>query len=496
MNKLKKSLALVAVLAIASTGLVACGGESSTPATTTKAATTAAAGTDAATTAAAGSDAATTAAAGSDAAATTAAPVAASENKYSEDDSSKCTILAWNENDIPPMIKCIEANKPELKDKFVLKQVGSNGSEAHEQYSQYFKGGEDCDLFVLEADWILDYIDNDEFTAPITDLGFASTDFDGNYKYTVAIGTNKAGKLKGVSWQATPGAYLYNTELAKKFLGVETPEQMQDKVKDWATFEATAAELKEKSGGKTALADTLGGMWQVYQYNRSNPWVKDDKLAIDDFYKNYAETAKKFWDNGYVTQESQWDNGWYTIGQTDGTKNGTLGYFFCTWCLGKDGMLSKAEGGEGGATYGKYDIVAGPSDWAWGGSWLGLSPKCNNGTSAYEFVKFFTVDPAGMKAYALQQGEFVNSPSVMKGIVDEKSNKNALIGGKDQFAVLFESASKIDMEGKITKYDASIKASFNDAVTKYCKGDYKSYDEMIDKFKGEVAKNNPDLTVE
>jgi len=492
MNKLKKSLALVATLAIASTGLVACGGDSKDGGSTTTKATTAAA------TTAAGSDAAgtTTAAAGTDAAATTAAPAAAGENKFEEKDDSKCRILAWNANDVGPMIECIEENKPELKGKFEYYNVGKNGGEAHEQYATYFKGGEDCDLFQLEADWILDYIDDDTVTAPITDLGFAATDFDGGYGYVKAIGKNKDGKIKGASWQATPGAYVYNTELAEKFLGVKTPEEMQAKVKDWDTFKATAKELAEKSSGKTALVDTLGGLWQVKQYTRDKGWVVDGKLVIDDYYKNYADMAKEFWDNGWVTQEDQWQDGWYAIGQTDGSSTGTLGYFFCTWCLGKGSMLSNAEGGEGGKTFGKYNIVSGPADWAWGGSWMGLSPKCNNGKSAYEFIKFFCVDEATMEKYALKQGEFVNNPKVMKKIVADKTNKNDLLGGADQFAILVDKADKIDMEGKISKYDSNIKNAFNDEIKKYVKGETKSYDEMIDAFKKSVAKTVPDLTIE
>ena len=491
MNKLKKSLALVAVLAIASTGLVACGGESSTPATTTKASTTAAAGSEAATTAA-GSDATTTAAAGSDAAATTAAAAPAGENKVSEDDSSKCTILAWNANDIPPMIKNFEAAKPDMAGKCEYKNVGSNGQEAHEQYSQYFKCGEDCDLFVMEADWILDYIDNDEFTAPITDLGFAESDFGGAYAYTLAIGKNKDGKLKGVSWQATPGAYIYRTDLAEKYLGAKTPEEMQAKVKDWDTFKASAKTVADATGGKLAMVDTLGGMWQVWQYNRANAWVKDGELAIDDFYKSYAELAKEYWDNGYVTKESQWDNGWYAVGQVKAdeveSKNATLGYFFCTWCLGKGSMLSNAEGGETGPTYGLYNIVSGPTDWAWGGSWLALAKNANSGKIAHDFVEFFTMNADTMQKYAEYSGDFLNSPKAMKAIVDAGTNKNAYIGGQDQFGIFYEAAANIKMDN-ITKYDSALKKYFSDNVSKYVQGNFADVDAMIEGFKTDVYGN-------
>ena len=171
-----------------------------------------------------------------------------------------------------------------------------------------------------------------------------------------------------------------------------------------------------------------------------------------------------------------------------------MGYFFCTWCLGAGSMLSNAEGGvnEDGTPkneklYGKYNICAGPSSYAWGGSWLAVSPKCDNGTLAHDFIKFFTVDEASMEKYALKKSEFVNNPTVMKKIVDDKSNKNPLLNGEDQFAVLYESADKIDLDGKITRFDSQIKNNFNDAVNKYCKGDLKDVDAVIDAFKTKSA---------
>jgi len=486
MNKLKKSLALIATLAIASTAFYACGGDTSSTADTDTS---------------------------SEAESSSEAEVEESSEEESEgeeeggeegeeggeeggstgaslggnitDDGDTLSILCWTGDDVEKMIENFESANPDYAGKCQYVNVGSNGGEAREQYANYFAGGEDADLFVLEADWILDYINNDEYTAPLSDLGFSDSDFAGCYPYTVSIGTDNNGVLKAASWQSTPGGYVYRTDLAEEYLGVKSPEEMQAKVDSWDKFTETAKEVKEASNGKTAMADTLGGMWQVWQYNRSNAWLDaDNKLVIDDFCKDYAELAKEYYAEGYVTKEDQWSDGWYQIGQDDST----MGYFFCTWCLGSGSMLSNAEGGDGGATFGKYNITAGPSGWAWGGSWLALNPNCDNGTMAYDFIKYFTVDESTAKDYALFKSEFVNNPSAMKAIVDEGSNKNDLLGGQDQFSVLYEAASTIDMDGKITAYDSQIKQAFNDAVLKYVKGDIASYDDMITEFKKEAAK--------
>ena len=458
MNKLKKSLALIATLAIASTAFVACGDDSSSTGDSSSK-----------------TDSSSKADDSSSKADNSSSQVEGSEIKFG-DDGDVLSVLCWTADDIGKMIEFWDTNNAEQAGKVKYVNVGSKGQEAREGYVNYFNGDEDVDLFVVEADWILEYINNDTFSAPMSDLGFADSAFDDQYAYTKAVATDSNGVIKASSWQATPGAYVYNVDLAKEHLGVNTPEEMQEKVKDWDTFTATAKELAPKG---IAMADTLGGMWQVWQYNRSQAWLDaDNKLQVDEFCTEYANLAKEYYDNGYVTKEAQWTDGWATIG----TQGKTMGYFFCTWCLGANAQLEKSKGDY------TWNITAGPSSYAWGGSWLAVSPECDNGQLAHDFVEMFTVNPETMKEYALFKGEFVNNPTVMKEIVDEGSNKNDLLGGQDQFAVLYEAASKIDMDGKITAYDAQIKDAFNNSVDKLVKGEFADVDTMINEFKKECAK--------
>lgn len=483
MNNLKRTLALVATLALATTAFVGCGDDDSSSKKDSSSSK---------------SDSATE------------SKKDDSKEESKKDDSSeapaaelsvpdtgdKMTILGWNKDEVQNMIDCfVKNNKAGITaDKMNPVMQGSNGGEAAEKYATYFAGGDDVDLFIAEADWILSYINEDKYSAPLSKLGLADSDFANNYKYTVSIGTDKNGVLKGASWQAAPGGFCYRTDLAESLLGVKTPEEMQAKVKDWDTFQETAKTISEKSNKKTALTATIGGMWQVYSYNRAGAWVTDNKLTIEDSCTKFMEICKTMKANKYVTDAQQWaeDGSWYALGQDDST----MGYFFSTWCLGKDGQLEKASGGTSGKTYGKWNIVEGPSAYCWGGSWLCLSPKADNGTISKEFVKFMTVDEAGMKAYATECGEFVNNKAVMQSIVDAKTNKNAALGGQDQFAILMKAADGINLDGKLTPYDSTIKTQYIDCVNGYVGGTYKSVDDAIEAFKDKVAGKIADITVE
>jgi hemin uptake protein HemP len=112
------------------------------------------------------------------------------------------------------------------------------------------------------------------------------------------------------------------------------------------------------------------------------------------------------------------------------------------------------------------------------------------------FMKYFTVNSDTMKAYALAKPDYVNNKTAMQSIVDEKSNSNALLGGQDQFAVLHEGAQKINLNGLITPYDASIKSAFLDAVNAYCAGETADEAACLEDFKGRVAEAVQDITVE
>ena len=411
------------------------------------------------------------------------------------------TILAWNGNsDIKNMVKLFCQEKGYSEDQIVIKGVGDNGEGARDQYAQYLSGDGDADLMCLEADWILQYINDDTLVAPLSDLGITEADYANAYDYTVQIGKDKNGVLKGASFQAAPGGFVYRTDLAEEYLGVKTPEEMQEKVKDWDTFMETAKTVYEASGNKTSLTATVGGLWQVYAANRTQPWVVDGKLVMDTA-EDFFDVAKTMADNHYLAGVPQFDPAWYQAGQ-DGT---TMGYFFSTWCMTNsdgsqlwqaEGVTKDDDGNLSGPTFGKYNICQGPTGYFWGGTWLAASTKCDTKDLATEFVKFFTTDADTMQKYAEFTGDFTNNKVAMQAIIDAGTNKNDLLGGQDQFAVLADGANNIKMDGLITEYDSKIKSCLNTAVQDYIAGTYATKEEAVDAFKKSVVATFPDIVVE
>lgn len=499
MNTLKKTLALVATLAMASTAFVGCGKDDSSSeskADDTKATDAATEATDApaATDAPEATDAPTEAPTDAPAASGAANSTEVGEVKL-KTGGDTFTVVAWNPDDVPALIEAWTAATGYDASKVNFINMDCGGGDAAEKYDNLFKSGDDLDVFFCEADWALRYINDDTKTAALEDLGFTDANFADQFAYTQEIGRAtdgaNAGKMVGTSWQAAPGGWCYRTDLADTYLGVKSPEDMQAKVSDWDAFQATAAEVATASGNKTALTTTLGGIWQAFAANRSTPWVVDNKLTVDDFCDTFINLAKNMRDNGYVTEANQWTDEWYAAGQTDDT----MGYFVSTWGFGVS-ILETAAGGEGGATYGKWNVCQGPTPYFWGGTWACVSPKTDNADLVASFMHYFTVDEASMKEYALAKPDYVNNMNAMQAIVDEGTNSNPLLGGQDQFSVLHAAAQNINLNGLITPYDSAIKTAFLDAVNAYCAGETADAAACLDDFKNRVAESVTDITVE
>lgn len=397
------------------------------------------------------------------------------------------TILTWSGNSDNKNLQelfCQETGIPMEKVNFV--GCGADGQAARDQYAQYLKGKTDADLMICDADWIAQYANNDKLTQPVSAIGLNKSDFTNAYEYTLAWGTNDNGDFMAPTFQATPGGFVYRADLAEQYLGVKTPAEMQAKISDWDKFQATAKELKDKGG--VAIQATEGGLWQVFQANRSKPWVVGGKLEMDnaaDFY----DIAKTMKDNGYLADVPQWKDAWYAA-----IKDGTaLGDFVPTWGLTQagDSILTNFTGGAESDLAKKMAICEGPSGWFWGGSYICVAKKCNSKDMAKQFLEFYCKNTDSMRKYAEKTGDFVNNKEVMSDI----TFSNPMLNGQNHYEILVNVLGKLDLNGKITKYDSVIKGHFNTSVTELLGGTVGDKDSAIASFKKKVKESFSEINV-
>lgn len=495
MNTLKRTLALVATLAMAATAFASCGDDKDSSSSSSSSSSEASKVEE---------PSEDTSEDSSDAQDTTKAEESTGEIADSVGKGGDTfTIAAWNADDVPFLIaqwKGLDydsiqddlANDAVDGIKFI--NFGVGGGDASEKYDNLFKSGDDLDVYFCEADWALKYINDDEKTLPLADLGLGDSDFANIYAYTDEIGKSSDDVRKGVSWQAAAGGFQYRSDLAQEYLGVTSPEEMQAAIGDWDKFVEAAQTVSEKSSGKTALADTLGGMWQAYACGRTTPWVVDNALQIDDFCKEFADTAKALWDCGGVTKNGQWTDEWTAAG----TNDTCMGYFVSTWGFGSFAL--DAAGGEGGATYGKWAVCQGPQPFFWGGTWIVVNPKTDNGEEARDFIISATSNEDQMSTYAVNKPEYVNNSKVMDDLISSNTVFNEKItnnlGGQNFYAELADNAKTIDFNGLITPYDATIKTDFINVVKEQYLEGGASWDDTVEAFKDKIAEDVTAIDVE
>lgn len=401
----------------------------------------------------------------------------------------KFVIAGWEGSEVNELIQnwCDVSGYDKNKVSFLDLDCGS-GSKASERYDAYFASGEDIDLYFVEAGWGDKYINDESRAAPLEALGFSENNFKDCYSYTVEVGKATAGansgKIVGAAWQACPGAFAYRSDYAEQYLGVNSPEEMQEMISDWDKFTAAASEISGKSDGKVALADSVQGMFRAYSQTRTTPWVVDNRLMLDDSCEAFAQNAKKLWDNGGVSHIAQWEYDW----NKNGENGSIMGYFVSTWGVGENGFFEKISANSDGT----WSLVQGPSPYFWGGTWMVANPQTDNAEEIQSFIFNSCANSEAMFEYAVESGEFVNSKSAMQKLCENgygNPSTMRIFFGQDYLDAFNENAKAINNKGLITPYDENIKNAFIDALWKQYLNGGSSYADVV-KEVSDKMKNN------
>ena len=174
----------------------------------------------------------------------------AAETDTTGDEGKVFNIYCWNEEfksrltDHYPGYEEVDATTGKIGDVTVKWNITPSDDNAYQNnldatlLKQESAAADDkIDLFLVEADYALKYVDTD-YTMPIADLGITDADLANQYQYTKDIVTID-GTQKGTTWQATPGLFAYRRSIAKDVLGTDDPEQVQAAVADWDKFNDT-----------------------------------------------------------------------------------------------------------------------------------------------------------------------------------------------------------------------------------------------------------------
>lgn len=185
-------------------------------------------------------------------------------------------------------------------------------------------GGSDApDLYTAESAFVLKYTQGDmaDHAASYKSLGI---DVDTKLKeadiaqYTVDIGTNPAGDLVGLGYQATGGAFIYRRSIAKDVWGTDDPATIKNKIgPGWDKFFEAAAALKAKGYG---IVSGDGDVWHAVENGSKKGWIINGELYIDPEREAFLDISKKLKDNGYHNDTQDWTDAWFADMKDAGPK--------------------------------------------------------------------------------------------------------------------------------------------------------------------------------
>ena len=415
------------------------------------------------------------------------------------------TIAAWNHDEITSLISnwtgidaqdVIERMYSGADDpitapsgaKINFVNLNISGASASEKYDELFNNGEDIDVYLTEPYWALKYMDNDELSAPLSSLGITEKDMSGMYPYTLQLAKNSKGEYKAVPYNVCPGAFIYRSDIAEKYLGVDSPEKMQAAIGDWSLFASSAKTISEKSGGKMALADSLAGMWQAYSCGRFDHVTSDNKLELSSDVKAFADMAKELWECGGVTKNHQWSDEWTQAGQ----KGQCMGYFVPSWAFFyDDSFVYEAANKQAG----KWSICTGPQSYYWGGNDLIVNPSTDNGDDARSFILSSAFNSDNMKKYA-RSNNMPNNSTVNAQISNDnsyrKTNTSEILNPQNYYMVFDQNARGIDIK-KYSPYDATINSDIIELIKNTYIEKNRTWDDTMTELNDKLCEDLPDL---
>lgn len=341
------------------------------------------------------------------------------------------------------------------------------------------------DVFAMEAAYLKKYVDSD-YTMDLSKLGFMS---EGTpvLDYVMDLSKDKNGQLKGLSWQGTPGAFFYRKSLAKQYLGVSEPEEVQPLLADFDKFYSTSKTVYDKSGGKVKGISSLGDIAQVFFAARTDGWVVDNKFVVDPKIDELFEFAKEMQQGKLTSQAEQWTESWFA-GMSD---DSVFGYFLPTWGLHYVLKANAENATTGKSTSGDWAMVQGPASYFWGGSFLGVRQGTEMEKASKDLVNYLTMDEAFLEKWAKETGDFVANKNVVTKIKDTYTEP--FLAGQNHYAAFAEMAGGIDAS-ILTGYDQEIQRLMNEQLTAYANGEKDKATAMND-FKSAVKNAYPDLEV-
>jgi cellobiose transport system substrate-binding protein len=400
------------------------------------------------------------------------------------------TISMWSHTSAQPnfMIEHYNAVYPNVTVEFDV----IPGTEHQQKVQTAVASGVDVpDIFTTKTDFITMIAASDRYYDDLLGEPYNATHLAENLAaYTVEVGSDENGALRGVTWQCPVGAIYYRRSLAKEYFGTDDPQEISDLFSSLGSIVDVARDLNERSGGEVKLIGSYDQLRGLYNSSLERPFVVGNEINLDPALIEYFETAKTLYDE---------DLDWKTI-QSNANFAGLMenGQVFClmsaTWALNYLIMPVYPD------TEGDWGLASPPVPFTIGGTWMGIYPGSENKELAYTFLNYVFSNEDFLFDYATELGDYVSNVEVQQRIGNMTPEETAdlplfkFVKNQNVYAFFNNELANGVRSELFTEYDFTITNAgvLNAAIDMYITG-RKSLDEALDQYSDDLIAVYPNL---
>lgn len=375
------------------------------------------------------------------------------------------------------------------------------------------QGGEtEPDIIVGEPQMLGSFNDMGLF-ANLDELG--AKDYEGQIvDYVWEVGQDADGVQRAISYQITPAGIYYRRDIAEEVFGTSDAEEIGKIFADYDSILDAAQTLKEH-GYRIFASDS-----EITYFSGDEAWVVDGKLNVSERRLEYMDLVVELYQQDLTAYAAQWATPWYmamggevplltaetqwgvwetdengdplmNIWDEENFKNATADYETTevfAYGLPAWGVITMAP--HQAETAGKWGVCAGPAYGFGGGTYIGISSLSERKDTAWDFIKFCTLDEETADWWIEEsQGDTVSLISALNKHADDT---NEMYGGQKMYSFWLEQAEGIDYS-LVTKYDTEINNAWGNAISKIKTGELDKdaaiaefYDTVESTFAGEI----------
>lgn len=412
------------------------------------------------------------------------------------------------------------------------------------------ESGNGPDIFTGELDQIKQFIEAGYYgnleammaNDPDVDLAAEKADYK---EYIWQSGIDPAtGELAALSWQVTPGAIFFKTDMAAEVWGSEagfpaegTPDY-NGAVSSWVSankfnsvenLTIAQQEVKAVNPNWRLFPDDQAVRFFAAGTNKPVKWIDDNGTLNPDKIKEqipYINMVKSMYgetiETSLTANAAEWSGPWFDAMDKDlvdasGKTWQVMAYSMPTWGLkyiiepnmekvdaSGNTLVKPAEDADqatkdayAAAPYkGNWGMAVGPNSYFWGGTYVGVNADSKTPETAFAFVKSMLFDKERLAARQAVDSDMYSVESVMAPVIAQYDGRDSL-GGMNHLQVFNEEASKIDLSN-VTLYDRGLNDLLGLHITNYKQGaaGYTSVADTLTKFYADVQVTYPEIYVD